>query len=160
MAAAGCCKLRSRWSSCWSAATVGGDLERIAAAVNAGWHAAGFSPYELGYLLEPRLAPLLPAKLDMPLVWFGLFKTASRLTADEARHWLHARAGAGYAVRDGRLSMDRARYGDTFKAAQSLIGSGDVYQINLTLKYQSGSTAMRWACFSACAGSSVSAAAR
>jgi para-aminobenzoate synthetase/4-amino-4-deoxychorismate lyase len=123
---------------CWSAATVGESLERIAAAVNAGWHAAGFFAYELGYLLEPRLAPLLPAKLDIPLVWFGLFKTASRLSADEARHWLHARAGAGYAVRDGRLSMDRARYGDAFKAAQSLIGSGDVYQINLTLKYQFG----------------------
>ncbi|HEX2591267.1 MAG TPA: hypothetical protein VHL34_07210, partial [Rhizomicrobium sp.] len=56
-----------------SAEEVAPALERLEAGLAAGRHAAGYFSYELGYLLEPRLRPLLPAGRRVPLLWFGLF---------------------------------------------------------------------------------------
>ncbi len=36
-----------------------------------GYWLAGFASYELGYALEPRLAPLMPGHRRLPLLQFG-----------------------------------------------------------------------------------------
>ncbi len=53
---------------------VPGALVRIEDALAAGHHVAGWFGYELGYVLEPHLAPLQwPAAGGAPLLWFGVF---------------------------------------------------------------------------------------
>ncbi|MBK8173798.1 MAG: aminodeoxychorismate synthase component I [Rhodospirillales bacterium] len=112
-------------------------LTVITQAVAKGRFAAGFFAYELGYLLEPALAPLLPLVGNVPLLWIGIFASARRLSARETREWLHMRAtGEAAAVRDLRLTWDRDTYRAAFAQVDALIAAGDVYQINLTLKYR------------------------
>src|ERR1700744_1084992 len=45
----------------------------IERALEEGHHLAGYFSYELGYLLEPKIAPLLPRERALPLLWFGVF---------------------------------------------------------------------------------------
>jgi hypothetical protein len=49
-----------------------------------GFFAAGYLAYELCYALEPRLAPLMPACLPTPLLWFGLFRFREELEGPKA----------------------------------------------------------------------------
>src|ERR1700742_4122254 len=49
-------------------------LAAIEQARRGGFHVAGYFAYELGYLLEPKLACLLPARRDVPLLWLGVFE--------------------------------------------------------------------------------------
>ena len=108
-------------------------LAAIERALAGGLYAAGFLAYELGYLLEPQLAPLLPAARTVPLLWIGLFEAPQRLDAAAVRRWLPS-AGAGVRVHDLHPSMDRRGYHRAFAQARALIAAGEAYQINLTLK--------------------------
>ena len=63
-------------------------LARLAGAGTRGLHAAGFLSYELGYLLEPKLAPLLPPGHGQPLIWMGLFEQRRDLDAAGVNHAL------------------------------------------------------------------------
>jgi para-aminobenzoate synthetase/4-amino-4-deoxychorismate lyase len=110
-------------------------LERIAQAGSEGLHAAGFLSYELGYLMEPKLRCLLPAERPQPLIWMGLFPEGRRLTGKEARRWIEGRRNSGYEITDWQLSWDKATYLKAFQKVKDYIVAGDVYQINLTLKY-------------------------
>src|SRR5690606_1553677 len=53
-------------------------LARLAAASEAGLCAAGYLAYELGCLVEERLAPLLPPRTATPLLWLGLYDAPSQ----------------------------------------------------------------------------------
>jgi para-aminobenzoate synthetase / 4-amino-4-deoxychorismate lyase len=110
-------------------------LERIERAVKDGLHAAGFFSYELGYVLEPRLSGLMPAKRNVPLIWFGLYKAPAEMTRDEVEHWLatHTRSGS-YHFTDVSLAWDEAAYLKRFAEVQDKIVAGDIYQLNLTFK--------------------------
>jgi para-aminobenzoate synthetase/4-amino-4-deoxychorismate lyase len=110
-------------------------IDRIARGVADGHFAAGFLSYELGYLMEPRLAPLLPTERQAPLVWMGLFQERRRLTSAEAGEWVRSQVRGGYGIDRLRLSTDRAAYLESFRRVLDYIAAGDVYQINLTLKY-------------------------
>ena len=70
-------------------------MKRIEAGVAGGLHAAGFFAYELGYVLEPKLAALMPEKRNVPLLWIGLYKAPAEMTSAEVEHWLatHTRSG-------------------------------------------------------------------
>ena len=131
----GCLLLRApeRIVAACTPAEVEPALVEIERALACGLHAAGFFSYELGYLLEPRLAPLLPAARDLPLLWMGLFRTAQRLDAAAVRRWLPPATPAA-TVSDVRASIDREGYRCAFARARALIAAGDAYQINLTLK--------------------------
>ncbi|HYN38226.1 MAG TPA: aminodeoxychorismate synthase component I [Rhodospirillales bacterium] len=107
-------------------------LAAIEQARDSGLWAAGFFAYELGYLLEPKLAPLLPAARDVPLLWLGLFRSAERLDAAAVTRLLPPAGEAS--IRDIRPSVDRAAYRAAFAQARVLIAAGDAYQINLTMK--------------------------
>jgi para-aminobenzoate synthetase / 4-amino-4-deoxychorismate lyase len=112
-------------------------LDEISAGLARGAHAAGFFSYELGYCLEPKLRALLPPKRAVPLFWIGLFQKPRPLDDSGTRAWLEAHGAAGRAkISDLRLSWSREQYARAFDAVESYIAAGDVYQINLTLKYR------------------------
>ncbi|MEE8227083.1 MAG: chorismate-binding protein, partial [Kiloniellales bacterium] len=113
-------------------------LARVADAARRGLYAAGFLSYELGYLLEPKLAPLLPAQRCQPLIWFGLFDEPQELDPAGAGRWVEERQAGGYRVDDLRLSVDRRDYLAAAGRVKDYIAAGDVYQINLTFKYLFG----------------------
>jgi para-aminobenzoate synthetase/4-amino-4-deoxychorismate lyase len=111
-------------------------LEEVSAGLTRGLHAAGFFAYELGYCLEPKLQDLLPADRRVPLFWLGLFRAPRTFDDAGARAWLEAHGGAERAkISSLRLSWTRPQYDLTFASVEEYIAAGDVYQINLTMKY-------------------------
>ena len=112
-------------------------LDTVSAGLARGLHAAGFFAYELGYCLEPKLRDLLPADRRVPLFWIGLFRTPRAFDDAGARAWLDAHGGAERAKISGlKLSWRREQYDRAFAAVEDYIAAGDVYQINLTMKYR------------------------
>jgi para-aminobenzoate synthetase/4-amino-4-deoxychorismate lyase len=110
-------------------------IQRIEGAVKGGLHAAGFFAYELGYVLEPKLAGLMPKQRNVPLLWLGLYRSPVEMTSKEVEHWLatHTRSGT-YHFADVALSWDEVAYLERFAQVQEKIRAGDIYQLNLTFK--------------------------
>jgi para-aminobenzoate synthetase / 4-amino-4-deoxychorismate lyase len=69
------------------------DLEAV---LTDGQSVAGFFSYELGYMLESRLRPLLPKKKDVPLLWFGVFSAHRCLSRTETKAWLQEHTHGDY----------------------------------------------------------------
>ena len=112
-------------------------LDIVTDGLSRGLHAAGFFAYELGYCLEPKLQSLLPRDRRQPLFWIGLFREPARFTDAETRAWLDANGALERStISDLQLSWTRDEYTDAFAKVQDYIAAGDVYQINLTLKYR------------------------
>jgi len=107
-------------------------LDAAERALASGHHVAGYFSYELGYLFEDRLAPLLPAGRSVPLLWLGIFERCARFseTADEA---LFPDAGRVHA---GRLEFEcnEQEYARRFERLHGLISAGDLYQANLSFR--------------------------
>jgi len=108
---------------------------RLEAGRAAGLYAAGFFSFELGYVLEPRLAPLLPAARRVPLLWFGLYNKPAQLTEAEVDHWLstHTKSGS-YQFSNVTRAWTKEEYVARFEKVQDKIRAGDIYQLNLTFK--------------------------
>jgi len=112
--------------------------EEVAAALAAmeqarasGHFVAGYFSYELGYVLEPRLRPLLPRRRAVPLLWFGVFGDPERLEGEDAFDaWCEGRAYAGPL----RHEWDEAAYGARFVRVRAFIAAGDFYQTNLSFR--------------------------
>jgi para-aminobenzoate synthetase / 4-amino-4-deoxychorismate lyase len=107
-------------------------FDEIESALAAGRHVAGYLSYELGYLLEPRLAPLLPTQRALPLLWFGVFDqpeeqgdTAAFLAAN-----MRGRAHAGALSHE----WSEQEYAARFARVHALIEAGDIYQANLSFR--------------------------
>src|SRR5262249_50575732 len=112
-------------------------LGAVAEGLARGLHAAGFFAYELGYCLEPKLQALLPRDRQQPLFWIGLFREPLRFTDAETRAWLDAYGALERStISDLQLSWTRDQYTRAFIQVEDYIAAGDVYQINLTLKYR------------------------
>lgn len=107
-------------------AEVPAALETLETALKAGHHAAGYFAYELGYALEPRLAPLMPDARKLPLLWFGIFDDVAIETELPA-------AGRAYA---GPLAHEwnEGEYGARYAKVHDAIGAGDIYQANLSFR--------------------------
>lgn len=86
---------------------------------------AGYFSYELGYLLEAKLAPLMPAHRAVPLLWFGVFER--RQSGDLE---LRGRAYAGPL----RHEWNAVAYGERFERVRRYIADGDLYQANLSFR--------------------------
>ena len=115
---------------------VNASLDAVSSGLTRGLRAAGFFSYELGYCFEPKLTTLLPDSRSVPLFWIGLFRTPQPLDDAATRAWLEAHGAAERAkISDLRLSWSRDQYGEAFNRVEGYITAGDVYQINLTLKY-------------------------
>jgi para-aminobenzoate synthetase/4-amino-4-deoxychorismate lyase len=123
--------------ACDDPAGVNEALDRIAGAGRDGLYAAGFMAYELGYLLEPRLAPLLPEAHRQPLIWMGLFGEPRRLDRDGITQFLNKQAGgADHAVEGRGQTVERAPYLAAIRQVKDYIAAGDVYQINFTFHHR------------------------
>ncbi|HET6389758.1 aminodeoxychorismate synthase component I [Hyphomicrobium sp.] len=109
-------------------------LTALQAGIGRGLHAAGFFSYELGYLLEPRLAHLLPEQRKMPLLWFGLYSAPREMTGAEVQGWLTEEAIGNPTLGELAHSWDSVSYLKRFDEVQKNIRSGDIYQLNLTFK--------------------------
>ena len=64
---------------CDDARDVEAAFQQVERGLASSLHAAGLFLNELGYALEPRLAPLMPISLTAPLLWLGLFDAPIRL---------------------------------------------------------------------------------
>jgi para-aminobenzoate synthetase/4-amino-4-deoxychorismate lyase len=105
------------------AAAVPEALAAVAEALAAGHHVAGWLAYELGYALEPRLAPLL--REGATLLCLGVFDAPTPdVLASEGR------AYAGPLRHD----WDEAAYNARFAVVKEKIAAGDVYQANLSYR--------------------------
>ena len=116
---------------------VEGALDEVSAGLARGLHAAGFFSYELGYCLEPKLKDLLPRDRRVPLFWIGLFRAPLALDDALDPGLARSRMAAPSAPRS-RTSRCPGRASNTRKPStrsRTIIAAGDVYQINLTLKY-------------------------
>lgn len=113
---------------------VAAALEALTAGLAKGMHAAGFFSYELGYCLEPKLAPLMPAERKVPLLWFGLYTTPREMTSGEVQGWLTSEAIGNPTLGALVHGWDSTSYLQRFDEVQNKIRSGDIYQLNLTFK--------------------------
>ncbi len=113
---------------------VSAALASLESARREGRHVAGYFSYELGYVFEPRLKPLLPAARDVPLLWFGVFDTCEVFEGEAVRDALaariHGRAYAGLLAREWSGESYRAQ----FDSVHALIEAGDIYQANLSFR--------------------------
>lgn len=113
---------------------VGDALARIEGVRAGGAHVAGYFSYELGYLLEPKLAPLLPSNRSVPLLWFGVFEDREIHSGADARATLEAEvSGRAYA---GPLAHEwnEEAYAPRFARVHDYIEDGDIYQANLSFR--------------------------
>jgi para-aminobenzoate synthetase/4-amino-4-deoxychorismate lyase len=103
-------------------------LAVVEAALAAGHHVAGYLSYELGYALEPRLAPLQWPERPLPLLWFGVFDAPEALDRSDL-----AATGRAYA---GLLhhEWDERAYTARFDRVHAYIEAGDIYQANLSFR--------------------------
>lgn len=104
-------------------------LRQSRAALDMGYHVAGYLAYEAGYCLEPKLAPL-SSQGQAPLAWFGIFEGAERLVWPEVGDDARTSAVAGSL----EPALDEAAYHRAMEAVLGFIAAGDVYQINLTFQ--------------------------
>ncbi len=106
-------------------------------ALREGYWLAGYWAYELGYILEPRLNPLLASKRPTgPLMWVGVF--------ERPRIWEHAPEGPSHLLsgipdlhsRMGRLRLDTTRslYISAISKIKDYIRQGHTYQVNYTVR--------------------------
>ncbi|WP_412480836.1 aminodeoxychorismate synthase component I [Azonexus sp. IMCC34839] len=103
------------------------DLER-----QPGWTVAALD-YELGYLFEPKSAPLDWQAGVKPLARFWRFADCQTLDEQEAEAWLEAQlAGATAGVLNVQPAIDEKTYTSAVHRIQSLISAGDCYQVNDT----------------------------
>ncbi len=113
---------------------VAGALGAIRHGLHSGLHAAGFFAYELGYILEPRLAELLPEVRSVPLLWVGLYRQPRHMSSADVQSWLTAEAIGDSSLDEVTHTWDSDAYLDRFAIVQDNIRSGDIYQLNLTFK--------------------------
>jgi para-aminobenzoate synthetase component 1 len=114
-------------------------LEALDTARAEGFWIAGFASYELGYALEPRLAPLMPARQRLPLLAFGLYDTPEDAAPFLAQA---AREVSGASLSAPEPFWSASDHGRALQRIHDYIAAGDIYQANLTMgmrAYRSGS---------------------
>jgi para-aminobenzoate synthetase component 1 len=120
----------SRIVEAYRADAVEPAFEALELALREGCWVAGYCAYELGYVLEPSLTPLLPPARRGPLLQFGVFGAPSR--ADRLEAVFDSEADAA-GLSGLRRDWDRADYARAFEAVGEGIARGDFYQVNLTM---------------------------
>ena len=110
-----------------TAAGVAPALAAIETARAQGHWVAGCLSYELGHALTPKLAPLMPAGRNHPLILMGVF--------DRPRP-VPALPEATAAIGPAQPLWSRARYDAAIARARDYIAAGDCYQVNLTFPMQ------------------------
>ncbi|MCA0057401.1 MULTISPECIES: aminodeoxychorismate synthase component I [unclassified Mesorhizobium] len=102
-------------------------LQAAQAAHDAGKWLAGYFSYEAGYLLEPKLVPLLPAGRRAPLVCLGVFDAPVQEPVPPRKA-----AATNGPIFDARATWSFEDYEKRFSRLHRHIRQGDCYQGNLT----------------------------
>ncbi|WP_411970156.1 aminodeoxychorismate synthase component I [Mesorhizobium sp. BR1-1-12] len=102
-------------------------LQAAQAAHDAGKWLAGIFSYEAGYLLEPKLVPLLPAGRRAPLVCLGVFDAPVQEPVPPRKA-----AATNGPIFDARATWSFEDYEKRFSRLHRHIRQGDCYQGNLT----------------------------
>ena len=118
---------------CNEADHVGEAFRRIEAGLARGLYAAGVLSYELGFALEPGLAPFMPLKRSAPLLWMGLFPPPRSMAACDLDIFF-ANLGPPAPIAGIRFGHDRAAHVAKGRRVLDLIRAGDIYQANLTFQ--------------------------
>ncbi|TGU85661.1 aminodeoxychorismate synthase component I, partial [Mesorhizobium sp. M00.F.Ca.ET.151.01.1.1] len=106
-------------------------LERAQVASDAGKWLAGYFSYEAGYLLEPKLVPLLPEGRRAPLVCLGVFDEPLEEAVPQ-----NAGLASNGPIFDARATWSAEDYSGRFARLHYHIRKGDCYQVNLTFPVQ------------------------
>ncbi len=102
-------------------------MDEVQRAHEAGKWLAGYLSYEAGYLLEPKLAPLLPSGRRTPLLAFGVFDAPA-----EAGAVLRPIQATDSPIHDARATWSFRDYESRFDRVHQYLRQGDCYQANLT----------------------------
>lgn len=121
--------------------------KRLQAAHEAGKWLAGYVSYEAGYLLEPKLAPLLPEGRRAPLLCIGIFDAPQERDIPAP-----ADAASNGPICDTRASWSFADYEKRFARLHRHLREGDCYQGNLTFRIDAQWTGTPAAAFDALTG--------
>ncbi|TKT77529.1 aminodeoxychorismate synthase component I [Aquamicrobium sp. LC103] len=89
---------------------------------------AGYFSYEAGYLLEPKLRPILPEGRRAPLVCLGVFDRPTDLDTSMPSVALDSNSH----LADPRATWSAEKYRRRFERLHWHIRAGDCYQANLT----------------------------
>ncbi|WP_435053897.1 aminodeoxychorismate synthase component I [Mesorhizobium australicum] len=101
-------------------------LQAAQAAHDAGKWLAGYFSYEAGYLLEPKLVPLLPGRRRAPLVCLGVFDAPDEEAVPPPSTPING------PIFDARAAWSFEDYEKRFSRLHRHIRQGDCYQGNLT----------------------------
>ncbi|TGQ82278.1 aminodeoxychorismate synthase component I [Mesorhizobium sp. M8A.F.Ca.ET.207.01.1.1] len=101
-------------------------LQAAQAAHDAGKWLAGYFSYEAGYLLEPKLVPLLPGRRRAPLVCLGVFDAPDEEAVPPPS------TPTNGPIFDARAMWSFEDYEKRFSRLHRHIRQGDCYQGNLT----------------------------
>jgi len=104
---------------------VSSALEGLRSATADNYWVAGFASYELGYVLTPKLRPLLPENRDVPFLQFGVFQAPEKL------HWDTIRPRVAE-LGPPEPSWSFSYYEKAIDRLKNYIAAGDIYQANLT----------------------------
>ncbi|MFW8635239.1 aminodeoxychorismate synthase component I [Cribrihabitans pelagius] len=115
---------------------VPGALAALDKARAEGYWLAGYATYELGYVLEPKLAALMPKERRLPLLCFGVYQEPPNNTPPNSTEG-SVRALPGVPPGEPGLKgitprWSEDRYAEAFAEVNRNIGKGDIYQANLT----------------------------
>lgn len=102
-------------------------LEEAQRAHEAGKWLAGYFSYEAGYLLEPKLVPLLPQGRRAPLFCLGVFDGPSDRDVKPPRQ-----PATNGPIFDAKAAWSFDTYAERFARLHRHIREGDCYQGNLT----------------------------
>ena len=116
----------------------------IQAAHEAGKWLAGYFSYEAGYLLEPKLKPLLPGGRRLPLFSLGVFDQPSERALPAFRN-----PATNGPIFDSRATWSFADYEPRFARLHRHLREGDCYQGNLTFPIEARWTGEPLAAFDA-----------
>lgn len=106
-------------------------LGQIEAGLTRGLHAAGFLSFELGYAFERKLAPLMPQKRTLPLLWLGLFRQPTQIPAAALDQFFAAMAPPP-PISAVQPALDPAGHAAGVRRILDYLAAGDAYQVNLT----------------------------
>ncbi len=118
---------------------VGPAVQRLAAGVAAGWHAAGWLSYEAAPAFDAALRTH-PADGALPLVWFGLFPAPEVIPPP-------APGAGGYSLGAWTPTVTEAGYHAALVRIKDHIARGDTYQVNYTYRLRAPFAGDPWALF-------------
>lgn len=119
---------------CTDLAQVTEALRQVERGLEAGLYPAGYLSYELGYGFENSLRPLLPTDRDVPLLWFGLFRTYTAMDTVARTGFWADRKDRYFQVKNVRPNISEPDYLAAVGQVHEHLRRGDTYQVNLTFK--------------------------